>query len=115
PEGNKRSLSVLFNYGTMKALLMCWLKRDVWKASVAIAGMALLLLLMMWVPLLAASTHEETWGEATPGTVTVQATPTQDATVTALNKEKLAQEASQLQRANDRSFFAWLWTYGSTL
>jgi uncharacterized protein YjbI with pentapeptide repeats len=89
------------------------LKRDLWKAGIAIAGMLFLLLLMTWIPASAAGAEARTSGFAGPGTV--QATPTEDATVTALNKEKLAQEVKQLQQANDRSFSQWLWVYSSTL
>ena len=43
---------------------------------------------------------------ATP--VPVQKTPTVDATVTALNKEKLAQEVQQLKNQNELDPFGWL-------
>ncbi len=76
---------------------MRWLKRNLWKIGIALAGMLLLVVLMAWVPVSAADTHEEVSGLAMFGTVTVQTTPTVDATVTALNKEKLAQEVQQLQ------------------
>src|SRR5947209_19219422 len=95
PEGNERSLSRMFNHCTGEALCMRWLKRDRWKAGIAIAGMLLLLVLMVWVPVSAAGAHEEALGLATPGTGTTQETPTEDATVTTLNKEKLAQEVQQ--------------------
>ncbi len=36
--------------------------------------------------------------QQTPGALTVQTTPTEDATVTALNKEKLAEEVQQLKK-----------------
>jgi Pentapeptide repeats (8 copies) len=79
---------------------MDWLKRDIWKAGFAIAGMVLLLVLMVWVPV-SARADERASGLATPVTGTVQATSTEDATVTALNKEKLAQEVQQLQKQNN--------------
>ncbi len=78
---------------------MCWFKRDTWKTGIAIAGMLLLLVLMVCVPVPAVGAYEVTPGLATP--VTVQATPTIDATVTALNKEKLAQEVQQLKNQNE--------------
>ena len=62
-----------------------------WQAGIAITGMLLLLVLMVWVPASAAGAYERASGLATPVTETVQATPTEDAIVTALNKEKLAQ------------------------
>jgi uncharacterized protein YjbI with pentapeptide repeats len=74
---------------------MCWLKRGIWKAGIAIAGM--LLVLMMWVPVSAVGAYERASGLAGPGKATVQATPTEDTTVTALNKEKLVQEVQQLK------------------
>ncbi len=74
------------------------------KAGIALAGMLLLLVFMVWVPVSAANAHEVTSGLATPGTVTVQATLTEDATVATLNKEKLAQEVQQLKGQNE---FSW--------
>jgi uncharacterized protein YjbI with pentapeptide repeats len=90
---------------------MRWLKRDMWKAGIAIASMLLLLVLMVWVPV-SASAGERALGLATPVTGTVQATSTEDATVTALNKEKLAQEVQQLQKQNNL-WQSWLFN-GST-
>ena len=47
--------------------------------------------------------------ELTPVLATpVQETPTVDATVTALNKEKLAQEVQQLKNQNELDPFGWL-------
>jgi hypothetical protein len=63
------------------------LKRDLWKAGIAIAGMLLFLVLMAWIPASAADAEVRASGFAGPGTVTVQTTPTVDATVTALSKE----------------------------
>jgi len=87
---------------------MHWLKKDRWKAGIALAGMLLLLGLMVWVPVSAIGAYEGTPGLATPVTGTVQATPTVDATVTALNKEKLAQEVQHLKGQNEPDFFGWL-------
>ncbi len=84
---------------------MRWLKRDRWKAGIALTGILLLLVLMVWVPVSAAGTYEEVSGLAATVTGTVQATPTEDATVTALDKEKLAQEIDQLKNQN-----YWAWT-----
>ncbi len=85
-------------------------KRDLLKASIAIAGMLLLLALMAWVPASATGAYERASGLAEPGTVTVQETPTVDATVTALNKEKLAQEVQQLKNQNESDTVSWLRT-----
>jgi len=89
---------------------MRWLKRDLWKAGIVIAGTLFFLVLMVWVPVSAAGVREMTSGPAGPVTVTVQATPTEDATVTALNKEKLAQEVKQLQEQNKPDPLGWLRT-----
>jgi uncharacterized protein YjbI with pentapeptide repeats len=82
------------------------LKRDLWKAGITIAGMLLFLVLMAWIPVSAAGAEVRASGLA--AMVTVQATPTEDATVTALNKEKLAQEVQQLKNQNEPTFFDWL-------
>ncbi len=79
---------------------MRWLKRDLWKAGIAFAAMLLLLLAIAGLPVSAADTHEELAGLAGPGTVTAQGTPTEDTTVAALNKEKLALQVKQLQNQN---------------
>src|SRR6266704_1789853 len=105
----------MFNHCTVEALLMCWLKRDIRKVGIAIAGMLLLLAFMGCAPVLAAGTHERASGLATPVTGTVQATPTEDATVTALNKEKLKQEVQQLKNQNEPDFFGWFRTNSAIL
>ncbi|HZU02195.1 MAG TPA: pentapeptide repeat-containing protein [Ktedonobacteraceae bacterium] len=89
---------------------MRWLKRERWKAGIALVGMLLLLVLIVWVPVPSAGAYEGASGLATPGTATAQATPTEDATVTALNKEKLAQEVQQLKNQNEPDFFGRLQT-----
>jgi uncharacterized protein YjbI with pentapeptide repeats len=88
---------------------MHWLKRDMWKAGITIADMLLLLVLTVWVPVSAASAYEGVSGLATLVTATVQATPTEDATVTALKKEQLTQQVRQL----DNWWLYWLFN-GST-
>jgi uncharacterized protein YjbI with pentapeptide repeats len=85
---------------------MVWLTRDLWKAGIAIAGLLLLLALVVWIPGPTVGAYEGTPGLATP--VTATATPTIDATVTALNKEKLAQEVQQLKSQNEPTFLDWL-------
>jgi uncharacterized protein YjbI with pentapeptide repeats len=94
---------------------MRWLKRERWKAGIALAGMLLLLVLMIWVPVSAADTYEGASGLATSVMGTVQATPIEDATVTALNKEKLAREVEQLKEQNAPDLLVWLRTNASTL
>jgi hypothetical protein len=106
---------VLFNHGTVEALYMRWLNSDRWKVGIALAGMLLLLVLMARIPVSAVGAYEGASGLATSVTDTAQATPTEDATVTALNKEKLAQEVQQLKNQNAPDLFAWLRTNASIL
>lgn len=91
---------------------MCWLKSDRWKAGIALAGMLLLLILMVWVPVSAAGAYERASGLAMPGTVAVQATPTANATITA---EIANEQLRKLQLDNDRSWNAWFWNNGPTI
>src|SRR6266699_4676775 len=105
----------MFNRRVVEALLMHGLKREVWKAGIAVAGILLLLLLMVWVPVSEAGAYEKAFGFARLGTGTVQATPTEDTTVTALNKEKLAQEVQQLKNQNEPDSLGWLRSNASIL
>src|SRR6266851_6596079 len=114
-EENERSLSWMFDHCTLEALLMYWLKRDMRKAGIASAGTLLLLVLMIGIPVSAVSAYEGTSGLATSVTGTAQATPTEDATVSALNKEKLEQEVQQLKNQNEPDFLGWLRTNASIL
>jgi uncharacterized protein YjbI with pentapeptide repeats len=77
--------------------------------------MLLLLMLMAWTSVLAAGAREEASGSTGPVTVTVLATPTEDATVTTLSKEKLDQEVKQLEEQNEPNLFEWLRTNASIL
>lgn len=81
--------------------------------NVGIASVSILFLLtgLALVPLSAANAHEGTWGMATLTTVTAQATPTVDATVTALNKEQLAQQVAGQQHTWDN----WVWNNAATI
>jgi hypothetical protein len=101
----------MFDYYTVETLPMRWLKRDLWRANIAIAGVLLLLVLMVWVPVSAAGAYEIASGLTGPGTVTAQATPTEDATVTALKKEQLTQEVTQQQHTLGN----WLWSNAATI
>jgi uncharacterized protein YjbI with pentapeptide repeats len=103
----------MFDHYHEEAVPMRWLKKDLWKAGIAIAGTLFLLEFMVWIPLSGVDAQERVSGLATP--VTVQATPTEDATVTALNKEKLAQEVQQLKNQNEPVPFDWLRTNASIL
>jgi uncharacterized protein YjbI with pentapeptide repeats len=94
---------------------MHWLKRERWYAVFGMAGMLLLLVFLVWVPVSAAGAYEVTPGLATPTTGTVQATLTVDPTMTALQEAQLKQQIIQLQLQNDRSINAWIWNSIATL
>jgi uncharacterized protein YjbI with pentapeptide repeats len=104
----------MFDHCIVEALHMHWLKRNLWKVGIAFAATLLLLMAIAGPPVLAAHTAKEIAGIAGPGTDTVQVTPTEDATVTALNKEKLAQEVQQLKSQNEPDPFGWLRTNAAT-
>ncbi|GHO98509.1 hypothetical protein KSF_085570 [Reticulibacter mediterranei] len=82
-----------------------------WKVGITVAGMLLLLVLMTWVPVSAATVRERASGSATKGSVTAQATPTEDATKTALEKEKLDGEIAGQQHTLGN----WLWNNVATI
>src|SRR5437879_1487117 len=94
---------------------MHWFKNNLWCIGIASVGVLVLLTCLTLIPLSAASAHEEISGVATLAAVRVQATPTEDATVTALNKEKLTQEVQQLKDQNEPGLLGWLQTNASTL
>jgi hypothetical protein len=75
---------------------MRWFKKNMWKASIAFAGLLLLLVFMVWIPVSAAGAYGGTSESAPAVTASVQAIPTEDATMTALNKEQLTQQVRQL-------------------
>lgn len=90
---------------------MHWRKRNAWKMGIAVTATLLLLLVMVWIPVSVAGAHEEALGQARLGMITVQATPTEDATVTVLNKEFLTQQVAQQQHTWDN----WLWGNAATI
>lgn len=95
---------------------MYWQKQNL-KIGITVASILFLLVLMMWIPASAVDARQHN-GLATPATgatAPVQPTPTEDATVTALNKEKLAQEVLQLKNQNQPDLFGWLRTNASIL
>ena len=94
---------------------MGWFKRDIWKAGIALTGYTTSPGTHDMGPSIVGWYAKETSGLATPGTGTTQATPTEDATVTALNKEKLAQEVQQLKNQNAPDLFGWLRTNAAIL
>ncbi len=87
---------------------MRWLEREIWRIGFAIVAMLLLLLLLAWISVVAVGAREGAQESSGPVTVRVLATPTEDATVATLNKEKLAQEVKQLQEQNEPGVFVWL-------
>jgi Pentapeptide repeats (8 copies) len=93
---------------------MCSLKRDMWKTGIPLAGLLLFLVFIAWAPM-SVGAHEGVSRLAIPGTATAQLTPTEDATVTALNKEKLGQEVNQLQHQNERSLGGLFWNNAATV
>jgi uncharacterized protein YjbI with pentapeptide repeats len=105
----------MFGPCKVEAMLMCWLKWDLWKTGIVIAGILLLLVLVIWIPVSAADAQEGALALTAPVTLTLQATPTEDATVTALNKEKLAQEVQQLKNQNETDLLGWLRTNSAIL
>ncbi len=40
----------MFDHCNVEAMAMRWLKRNLWKIGIALAGMLLLVVLMAWVP-----------------------------------------------------------------
>jgi hypothetical protein len=98
----------MFCHCTVEAQLIRWLKGDLWKAGITITSLLLLLTLKVWLPVSTASADEKASGPTAPVMISLQATPTEDATVTALNKEKLAQEIQQLKNQNEPTFYDWL-------
>lgn len=82
------------------------LKRDLWKYGIFIIWAMLLLVLTIWISVSAVHAQQAPSGLITLGAVTVQATPTADATVTALQKEHLTQQVSGQQH----TWGNWLWS-----
>jgi Na+-transporting NADH:ubiquinone oxidoreductase subunit NqrB len=101
----------MVDHCTVEVMAMRWLKRNLWKAGIMIAGTLLLLVLMAWIPVSATGEHEETSEVATKGSITVQATPTEDATVTTLSKAQLTQAVAGQQHTWDN----WLWGNAATI
>jgi len=93
----------MFNHCTVEALRMRWLKRDRWKAGIAFVGVLLLLVFIVCVPVSAAGAYEGASRLATSAMGTVQATPTVDATVTALSKEQLTLQVKQQQSQQNQN------------
>jgi uncharacterized protein YjbI with pentapeptide repeats len=82
------------------------------RIGILVTGMALFLVVAVsWTPISLAHAQAVLLGAATTTTITVQATPTEDATVTALNKEQLAQQIDGQQHTLGN----WLWSNAATI
>jgi hypothetical protein len=90
---------------------MRWYKRSLWKTGIAVTSMLLLLVFLASVPVSTANASEGNPTLATSGTVIVQATPTVDATVAALQKEQLIQQVNQQQH----TWSNWFWSNAATI
>src|SRR6266567_3945978 len=113
PEANEYSLPCAQSFYRGGAG-MRWLKSDTWRIGIPLAGLLLVLIFMVWVPM-SASAHGGT--SVLTGPRTIQATPTEDATLTALNKEKLQQDIAMDRNAiaKDQSDRFWAWTGSGTI
>jgi hypothetical protein len=94
---------------------MCQRKFVVWKIGIILTGTLLFFVLITWTLDSTARAYPVVLGSAQSGTVAIQVTPTEDATVTALNKEKLAQEVEQLKVQNEPNLLEWLRTNATIL
>jgi hypothetical protein len=91
----------MFNHCDVEARAMRWLKRNLWKVGIAIAGILLLLTFLMMVIALAGG-RQSTLPSQASGTAAIQVTPTVDAT--AVVQDQLKQQDEKLQRENS---FPW--------
>ena len=90
---------------------MHWRKCDLLQIGIILTGMALFLVLAPWIPVSLAHAQEVSLETAISSTATVQTTPTEDATVTALNKEQLTQQIATQQHTWDN----WFWDNAATV
>jgi uncharacterized protein YjbI with pentapeptide repeats len=84
---------------------MRWLRRDRWKACIAVAGLLFVLVFMVWVRL---SAHAYEGASVLAMSAPVDTTPPPDLTVTALAKKQLGLQVDQLQSQfeNQSNWFA---------
>ncbi|GHO85599.1 pentapeptide repeat-containing protein [Dictyobacter formicarum] len=92
---------------------MHWYKSKQWRISTIIIGVWLLLIFIVCTQGSPVHAQDKKSSFIELGTATVQATPTEDPTVTALNKEKLAQEVKQLENQNEPDSLSWVRTNAS--
>lgn len=92
-------------------------KFTIWKIGIGIIIIGILSVLVFIIWTLGSTVHAYPMveGQTQPGTVAIQVTPTEDATVTTLNKEKLAQEVQQLREQNEPNLLEWLRTNATIL
>jgi len=93
---------------------MRWRKRDIRKVGIALAGLPLLLVLMVCIPM-SANADEGTSRQALSGLVRTAPTVDVTATMTALNEEKLRQEIQQLKNQNGPDLLGLLRTNAAIL
>lgn len=79
---------------------MSWFMKHLRHIGIAIVTLLFLFTCLTLIPLSAASAHEGASRVATPTIVSAQATLPEDATMTALSKEQLEQEVTQLKNQN---------------
>ncbi|EFH85867.1 pentapeptide repeat-containing protein [Ktedonobacter racemifer] len=91
---------------------MYWLKKGLWPIGIIITSTMLFLLILITVLSVPTVYAKQTLSKnAIAGTATVQTTPTEDLTVTTLNKELLTQELNDQQHTRDN----WLWSNVATI
>jgi hypothetical protein len=80
-------------------------------------GGTLALILMVWVPTISASADRVTSISARQPTATSTQTPLAplDVSATVLGEDKLREDTKQVERQNDRSVAAWLWSNAATV
>lgn len=95
---------------------MRWQKCGIFLISIVLTGMVLFLVFAVWTPVSLAHARVVTSGATILSAVTVQATPAEDATVTALNKEQLTQQVAGQQVAGQQhTWDNWLWGNAATI
>lgn len=91
---------------------MSWLRKHRWRSRIIVIGVSFLSALLALFFVQTVGAQEGTSDLSVPGTITMQATPTANPTISA---ETAQQELIQLQRENDRSLQAWIWSNVSSL
>lgn len=90
---------------------MSWRKRNLWKAGSMLTGISLLLVLTIWVFVSTVSAQQVMLSPRTQRAMAVQATPTVDTTMAALQKEQLTQQIAGQQHTWDN----WIWSNAAAI